>query len=105
MHGLVLVDLDRQVLRPSVIWCDSRAVETGNNAFNELGEAFCLEHFLNSPGNFTASKLKWIRDNEPAISEKTDKFMLPGVFLARSDERRVGTECVSTCSSRWAPYH
>ncbi|HEY9559830.1 MAG TPA: FGGY family carbohydrate kinase, partial [Anseongella sp.] len=82
MHGLVLVDRDRQVLRPSVIWCDSRAVETGNKAFNELGEAFCLEHFLNSPGNFTASKLKWIRDNEPAIYEKTDKFMLPGDFIA-----------------------
>src|SRR3546814_1836726 len=82
MHGLVLVDRDRQVLRPSVIWCDSRAVETGNKAVNELVEAFCLEHFLNSPGNFTASKLKWIRDNEPAIYEKTDKFMLPGDFIA-----------------------
>src|SRR3546814_11977594 len=78
MHGLVLVDLDRQVLRPSVIWCDSRAVETGNKAFNELGEAFCLEHFLNSPGNFTASKLKWIRDNEPAIYEKDRKSVVSG---------------------------
>lgn len=82
MHGLVLIDKEQQVLRPSIIWCDSRAVETGNQAFQELGEAFCLDHFLNSPGNFTASKLKWVRENEPHIYEKVDKFMLPGDYIA-----------------------
>lgn len=82
MHGLVLIDKDGKVLRPSIIWCDSRAVEAGNRAFHELGEEFCLEHYLNSPGNFTASKLKWVRENEPAIYEKTGKFMLPGDFIA-----------------------
>ncbi|QEC53695.1 xylulokinase [Anseongella ginsenosidimutans] len=82
MHGLVLVDKDQQVLRPSIIWCDSRAVAAGNQAFGDLGKKFCLEHFLNSPGNFTASKLKWVRENEPLVYEKTDKFMLPGDFIA-----------------------
>lgn len=91
MHGLVLVDENQQVLRPSIIWCDSRAVAIGNEAFGKLGEAFCLEHFLNSPGNFTASKLKWVRDNEPEIYEKIHKFMLPGDFIAMKMSGEIGT--------------
>lgn len=82
MHGLVVVDADHQVLRPSIIWCDSRAVEIGQRASDALGEKYCLEHFLNSPGNFTASKLKWVRDHEPAIFEKIEKIMLPGDYIA-----------------------
>ena len=65
MHGLVAVDKNKKVLRPSIIWCDSRAVEIGDRAFDKLGKDFCLHHLLNSPGNFTASKLAWVRENEP----------------------------------------
>jgi xylulokinase len=82
MHGLVLVDKEMQVLRPSIIWCDSRAVAIGQQAFNELGEDYCLRQMLNSPGNFTASKLKWVKDNEPDIYEKAYKLLLPGDFIA-----------------------
>ena len=82
MHGLVLVDTAGEVLRPAIIWCDSRAVELGNQAFEALGEAYCLENFLNSPGNFTASKLKWVRDNEPEIYTRIHKIQLPGDYLA-----------------------
>jgi xylulokinase len=82
MHGLVIVDKDQQVLRDSIIWCDSRAVEIGNRAFKNIGEEKCLSHLLNSPGNFTASKLAWVKENEPAIFEKIDKIMLPGDFIA-----------------------
>ncbi len=82
MHGLVLVGKDKQVLRPSIIWCDSRAVETGDQAFNDLGEKVCMDKLLNSPGNFTASKLKWVKKNEPEVYEKIWKFMLPGDFIA-----------------------
>ena len=82
MHGLVCVDKDQQVLRPSIIWCDSRAVPYGENAFNELGAEKCLGHLLNSPGNFTASKLAWVKENEPELFEKIDKIMLPGDYLA-----------------------
>jgi Sugar (pentulose and hexulose) kinases len=82
MHGLVLVDKDQKVLRPSIIWCDSRAVPYGEKAFREIGDTHCLEHLLNSPGNFTASKLKWVKENEPAIFEKIYKIMLPGDFIA-----------------------
>ncbi len=82
MHGLVLVDKHQQVLRDSIIWCDSRAVEIGNKAFHSIGEEKCLSHLLNSPGNFTASKLAWVKENEPAIFEKIDKIMLPGDFIS-----------------------
>lgn len=82
MHGLVLVDKDMKALRPSIIWCDSRAVKIGETAMRELGQNYCLEHFLNSPGNFTASKLRWVKENEPAIFAKVYKFMLPGDYIA-----------------------
>jgi xylulokinase len=82
MHGLVLVDKQQQVLRPSIIWCDSRAVEIGRQAFAALGEKFCLSHLLNSPGNFTASKLRWVQREEPATYARIFKAILPGEFLA-----------------------
>ncbi len=82
MHGLVLVDKEHKVLRPSIIWCDSRAVPIGQQAFREMGEEYCLSHLLNSPGNFTASKLKWVKDNEPALYERIHKIMLPGDYIA-----------------------
>lgn len=82
MHGLVIVDKNQQVLRDSIIWCDSRAVAIGNKAFENIGEEKALSHLLNSPGNFTASKLAWVKENEPSIFEKIDKVMLPGDFIA-----------------------
>lgn len=82
MHGMVVVDKNQEVLRPSIIWCDSRAVEIGNEAFEGVGEDKCVSNLLNSPGNFTLSKLKWVKENEPAIFEKVDKLMLPGDFIA-----------------------
>lgn len=82
MHGLVLVDKEQHVLRNSIIWCDSRAVSTGEKAFHEIGEERCLSHLLNSPGNFTASKLSWVKNNEPEIYERIDKVLLPGDFIA-----------------------
>lgn len=81
MHGLVLVDKDKNVLRPSIIWCDSRAVPYGEKAFKSIGEEKCLSHLLNSPGNFTASKLAWVKENEPQVFEKIDKLMLPGDYI------------------------
>ena len=82
MHGLVLVDKQQKVLRDSIIWCDSRAVETGNAAFKKIGEQRSLSALLNSPGNFTASKLAWVKENEPKIFENSYKMMLPGDFAA-----------------------
>lgn len=82
MHGLVCVDKEMNVLRPSIIWCDSRAVEIGQKAFDSIGHEKSLSHMLNSPGNFTASKLKWVKDNEPALFEKIYKVMLPGDYIA-----------------------
>lgn len=82
MHGLVVVDKNQNVLRPSIIWCDSRAVSIGQEAFDLLGSDYCLPNLLNSPGNFTASKLSWVIKNQPEIAAKIDKIMLPGDYLA-----------------------
>jgi xylulokinase len=82
MHGLVLVDKDQKVLRDSIIWCDSRAVEIGEEALSEIGNEVCSTCLLNSPGNFTASKLAWVKKNEPEVYKQVDKIMLPGDFIA-----------------------
>ncbi len=92
MHGLVVLDKAGQVLRPAIIWCDSRAVDIGNQAFAALGADYCLENYLNSPGNFTASKLRWIRENEPDNFGKIDKIMLPGDYIAY---RMTGEICTT----------
>ena len=82
MHGLVCVDKDQNILRPSIIWCDSRAVPYGQAAFEALGAEQCLSHLMNSPGNFTAAKLAWVKENEPETFAQIDKIMLPGDWLA-----------------------
>ncbi len=82
MHGLVVVDSEGVVLRPSIIWCDSRAVSIGDEAFEAIGPEQCSTRLLNSPANFTASKLKWVKDNEPELYAKIHKFMLPGDYIA-----------------------
>jgi len=91
MHGLVIVNTQHRVLRPSIIWCDSRAVETGERAFNEIGADTCLKHLLNSPGNFTASKLKWVKDNEPGVYAQIHKAMLPGDYIAMKMSGEIKT--------------
>lgn len=90
MHGLILVDKDQNLLRSSIIWCDSRAVPYGEKAFQEIGPEKCLSHLLNSPGNFTASKLAWVKENEPEIFEKIDKIMLPGDYIAMKLSGEIG---------------
>jgi len=82
MHGLVMVDRSMEVIRPSIIWCDSRAAALGDAAFKSLGEERCLSHMLNSPGNFTASKLFWVKEHEPASYNRLHKIMLPGDYIA-----------------------
>jgi xylulokinase len=82
MHGLVAVDQDGTPVMNSIIWCDSRAVNQGNQAFASLGEEFCLSHYLNSPGNLTASKLKWVKENQPEVYNKIHKVMLPGDYIS-----------------------
>ncbi len=82
MHGLVLVNSQGEVIRPAIIWCDSRAVPIGAGAAESLGSAYCQRHLLNSPGNFTASKLRWVIENEPESFRRVHKFMLPGDYLA-----------------------
>ena len=91
MHGLVAVDKKVRPVRDSIIWCDSRAVEIGAEALQGIGYEKCMEHLLNSPGNFTASKLAWVKRNEPQRYEKVWKFMLPGDYIAYKLSGEVAT--------------
>jgi len=91
MHGLVLVDKNKEAIRNSIIWCDSRAVELGDKAFHAIGEKKCLSHLLNSPGNFTAAKLAWVKANEPQHYNRIHKIMLPGDFIAMKLTGQVNT--------------
>ncbi len=92
MHGLVCVDKDLNVLRPAIIWCDSRAVPYGQKAWEQLGKDYCLPHLLNAPGNFTAAKLAWVKENEPEVYKRIWKVMLPGDYIAM---RLTGVTCTT----------
>ena len=92
MHGLVCVDKDLHVLRPAIIWCDSRAVPYGQQAWEHLGRDYCLPHLLNAPGNFTAAKLAWVKEHEPKVFKRIWKVMLPGDFIAM---RLTGVTCTT----------
>jgi len=92
MHGLVCVGEDGKALRPAIIWCDSRAVPYGQKAFEALGPQYCLQHLLNSPGNFTAAKLAWVKENEKEVYDKIRKIMLPGDYVAM---RLTGEACTT----------
>ncbi len=91
MHGLVLIDKEGKILRNAIIWCDSRAVSIGEEALVKIGTEKCSKQLLNSPGNFTASKLKWVKDNEPALFDKIHKAMLPGDYIAYKLSNKVST--------------
>ncbi len=94
MHGLVVTDAQLNVLRPAIIWCDSRAVPYGQRAFEALGADRVLRHLLNSPGNFTAAKLAWVKENQPDVYANVAHFMLPGDYLAA----RLTGDIVTTAS-------
>jgi xylulokinase len=91
MHGLVVVDRAQRVLRPAIIWCDGRAVAIGERAFSEIGRLSCLARLLNSPGNFTASKLRWVKEHEPDLFASIHTFMLPGDYIAMRLTGRAAT--------------
>jgi xylulokinase len=98
MHGLVCVDKDNNLLRDAIIWCDSRAVPYGARAFDDLGADFCLSHLLNSPGNFTAAKLAWVKENEHKLYDRIAKIMLPGDYIAL---KLTGETC-TTVEGLWS---
>jgi xylulokinase len=95
MHGLVMVDKEQRVLRNAIIWCDSRAVDYGEEARTALGDEYCLHHYLNSPGNFTAAKLAWVKENEPQVYAQADKILWPGDYLSM----QFTGECTTTVSA------
>lgn len=105
MHGLVCIDQNKRPLRPAIIWCDSRAIETGNTAFAEMGEERCLRHLLNAPGNFTAAKFKWVKDNEPHVYGQTKHILLPGDYIAMRLTGEVNTTPMGLSEGMFWDFH
>lgn len=91
MHGLVAVGADGKPVRDSIIWCDSRSVELGREAFEAIGPDKCLDRLLGSPGNFTASKLAWVKRHEPKVFARIKYFMLPGDYIAYKLSGKIAT--------------
>ena len=91
MHGMVALSKEHKPLRKAIIWCDSRAVEIGAEALEAIGRDYCLARTLNSPGNFTASKLAWVKRNEPELFAEIDRFILPGDYIAYRLSGRIAT--------------
>ena len=91
MHGMVALSKAHQPLRKAIIWCDSRAVAIGEEALEQIGRDYCLAHTLNSPGNFTASKLAWVKRNEPDLFDQIESVILPGDYIAYRLSGRIST--------------
>lgn len=82
MHGLVMLDKDNNVLRRSIIWCDQRSTKECEQVTSIIG-AKRLREITANPAltGFTASKIMWVKNNEPEIFERTAKIMLPKDYV------------------------
>ena len=82
MHGLVVLDEQKRVLRPAILWNDQR---TGAECA-EIEERIGLERLINLTGNralpgFTAPKLLWLRRHEPELYERIAHVLLPKDYV------------------------
>ena len=82
MHGLVALDKEHKVLRPSIIWCDQRTKKQCQYITDTIGAERLIE-LVSNPAltGFTAGKLIWVRENEPDIYDKIYKILLPKDYI------------------------
>lgn len=82
MHGAVLLDKDNQVLRKAIIWCDQRSSAECDQITSIIGKERLIEITANPAlTGFTASKVMWVKNNEPEIFEKVKKILLPKDYI------------------------
>jgi len=82
MHGMVLLDKDNHVLRPSIIWCDQRTQRECEQITEKIGKERLIEITANPAlTGFTASKVMWVKNNQPDIYEKISKILLPKDYI------------------------
>lgn len=82
MHGLVILDENDQVIRPAILWNDTRSYKETDYLNNEIGTDKLADWTGNIafPG-FTAPKILWLKNNEVESFNKISKIMLPKDYL------------------------
>lgn len=82
MHGAVLLDKNDKVLRKAIIWCDQRSAAECDQITQLVGKERLIEITANPAlTGFTASKVMWVKNNEPQIFEKIAKILLPKDYI------------------------
>ncbi len=82
MHGLVMLDAEDRVLRKSIIWCDQRTAKECDEITEKIGAKRLIEITANPAlTGFTASKIMWVKNNEPQVYDKCRKMMLPKDYV------------------------
>ncbi|MCL2508983.1 MAG: xylulokinase [Oscillospiraceae bacterium] len=93
MHGLVMLDKNGRVLRPSIIWCDQRTQAECEELNSVVGERRMIEITANPPmTGFTASKILWVRNNEPDIYDRCAHILLPKDYIRYKLTNEFATE-------------
>ena len=82
MHGLVMLDKDNNVIRPSIIWCDQRTAKEVEWMTETVGEKKLIEITANPAlTGWTAAKILWVKNNEPENYAKVAHILLPKDYL------------------------
>lgn len=110
MHGLVLLNQNNQVLRPAILWNDTRTTEQCHEILNNLGTEFIQITGNNALEGFTLPKILWVKENEPDIWQKVKAFLLPKDYVrfAMTDNLAIdfsdatGTVMLDIHTNQWS---
>jgi xylulokinase len=81
-HGMVVIDSEGQVIRPALLWNDTRSARAALDLIEEFGvESFVTRTGSAPVASFTITKLRWLRDNEPENAAKVAAVALPHDWL------------------------
>lgn len=100
MHGAVLLDDRKQVLRPAILWNDGRSAAQCEALSREHPELTRITGNLAMPG-FTAPKLRWVREHEPAVFARIDCVLLPKDYLRLRLTGATVSDCSDASGTLW----
>ena len=81
-HGMVVLDADGEVIRPALLWNDTRSAPAALDLLAEVGAAdYTARTGVVPVASFTATKLRWVRDVEPANAARVAAVALPHDWL------------------------
>lgn len=100
MHGAVLLDAERRVLRPAILWNDTRSHAECAELEAAVPESREIGGNLMMPG-FTAPKLAWLRKHEPDVYSRVATVMLPKDYLVLHLTGVLATEMSDAAGTLW----